>query len=78
METHEDGDNQSQIERVFNINADTVVENLNDDSLIAKRIVYDHMKSKELQPSKIKITQKIRCSSVTVYSKCKSAQLFRI
>ena len=49
-----------------------MVENLHDDSLIAKRIVYDHMKSKDLQPSKIKITQKICGSSITACSKYKA------
>ena len=73
METHKNSHRQSQVERFFNINADIMVENLHDDSLIAKRIVYDHMKSKDLQPSKIKITQKICGSSITACSKCKAA-----
>ena len=64
---------QSQVERVFNINADIMMENLHNDSLIAKRIFCDYMKSKDLQPSKIKITQKMRCSSITVYSKYNAA-----
>ena len=64
---------QSQDERIFNINADIMVENLQNDSLITKRIFYDHMKSKDLQPSKTEITQKMCCSLITVYSKCKAA-----
>ena len=50
-----------------------MVENLHNDSLIAKRIVYDHMKSKDLKPSKIEITQKMQCSSITAYSNYKAA-----
>ena len=72
-ETHEVGHSQSQIERVFDINADIMVENLFNDSYIVKRIVNDHLKSKDLQPSKVKITQKIRYSSITAYSKYKAA-----
>ena len=50
-----------------------MVENLYNDSLIAKRIVHDHVKSKDLQSSKIKIIQKIHCSSTAAYSKYKAA-----
>ena len=57
-ETHEVGHSQSQVERVFDINADIMVENLFNDSYIAKIIVNDHMKSKDLQPSKIKLNKR--------------------
>ena len=34
---------QSQVERGFNNNANIIVENLHNNSLIAQRVVYDHM-----------------------------------
>ena len=57
-----------------------MLENLHNDPFIAKRIVYNHMKSKDPQPSKLRkrysmwqITLKIRCSSITAKSKYKAA-----
>ena len=38
----------------FSTNADIMLENLHNDSFIAKRIVYNHMKSKDPQPSKLR------------------------
>lgn len=71
---------QSQVQIFFSTNADMLLENLHNDSFIAKRIVYNHMKSKDPQPSKLRkrysmrqITQNIRCSSVTAQSKYKAA-----
>ena len=60
---------QSQVERCFSNNADKMVENLHNDSLIAQRVVYDDMKSKGLHPSEIEIAQKIHCSSIAANSK---------
>ena len=48
---------QASVERGFSVNENLMVENLKESSLIAQRIIYDHMKSKELNPETIDITK---------------------
>ena len=48
---------QASIERGFSVSENLVVENLKESSLIAQRIISDHMKSKELNPETIDITK---------------------
>ena len=50
---------QAQVERGFSINSLLLVENLNNESLIAQRIVTDHMRQKGLQSYQLNITQKL-------------------
>ena len=50
---------QAQVERGFSINSELLVENLNNESLIAQRIVTDHMRQKGLQSYQLNITQKL-------------------
>ena len=62
---------QCQVERGFNINDDIMVENMHSDSLIAQRIVYNHMKCNDFQPHSYGIGQKLRTSVLSAYSKYK-------
>ena len=47
---------QAQVERGFSVNSQLLVENLNNDSLIAQRIISDHMMQKQIKPHELKIT----------------------
>ena len=40
---------QASVERGFSVHSDLLVENMHEDSLIAQRIVQDHVKSLKLQ-----------------------------
>ena len=40
---------QASVERGFSVNSNLLVENMHEDSLIAQRIVQDHVKSLKLQ-----------------------------
>ena len=48
---------QASVERGFSVNENLVVENLKESSPIAQRIIYDNMKSKELNPETTDITK---------------------
>ena len=48
---------QASVERGFSVNENLMVENLKESSLIAQRVIYDHMKSKELNPETTDITK---------------------
>ena len=48
---------QASVERSFSVNENLMVENLKVSSLIAQRIIYDHMKSEELNPETTDITK---------------------
>ena len=50
---------QAAIERGFKVNKDCLVENLSEDSLIALRIVNDHMSSKQQNTADIPITREM-------------------
>ena len=50
---------QSSIERGFSINKEHLVENLQEESLIALRIVNDHMLANNLTPSNIQISKAV-------------------
>ena len=39
------------------VNSNLLVENMHEDSLIAQRIVYDHVKSLKLEAYKVKVTK---------------------
>ena len=60
---------QSQVLRGFNINDDVMVENMHNDSLIAQRIVFDHMKCNNFQPHNYEIGQKLCTSVLSAYLK---------
>ena len=62
---------QSQVERVFNINDDIMVENMHNDSLIAQIMVYNHRKCNNFQPHNYEIGQKLRAIVLSAYSKYK-------
>ena len=62
---------QSQVERGFNINDDIIVENMHNNSFIAQRNVYDHMKCNNFQSHSYEIWQKLRASVLSAYSKYK-------
>ena len=47
---------QAQVECGFSTNAKLLVKNQNTGSLIAKRIIHDHMRFHKHQPHTIKIT----------------------
>ena len=49
---------ESNVKRGFNINDDVVVENLKE-SLIAQRLIYDHMHAKEVGAHDIVLTDKL-------------------
>ena len=48
-----------------------MVEYMHNDSLIAQRIVYDHMKCNNFQPHNYDIWQKLRAALLSAYSKYK-------
>ena len=48
---------QASVGRGFSVNENLMVENLKESSLIARRIIYDHMKSKEPNPETTDITK---------------------
>ena len=51
---------QAQVECGFSTNAKLLVKNQNTGSLIAKRIIHDHMRFQKHQPHIIKITSKLQ------------------
>ena len=62
---------QSNVDRGFNINDGIVVDNLEKASLIAQRLIYDHMHAKEVGTHDIVLTDKLRRSSLASSSKRK-------
>ena len=52
-------DSQSSIERGFSINKQLLVENLKEKSLIALRLIEDHLSSFEESPESIKINREM-------------------
>ena len=50
---------QAQVERGFSTNSQILVDNLHSESLIAQRVINDHMKVHELAPYEVKITKKL-------------------
>ena len=48
---------QASVEKGFSVNSNLLVENMHEDSLIAQRIVNDHMKSMKLQAYEVKVTK---------------------
>ena len=62
---------QSNVERGFNINNDFLVENLKKESLIAQRLIYDHIHSKQVGAHDIVLTDKLRRSCLASSSKRK-------
>ena len=48
---------QASVERGFSVNSNLLVENMHEDSLIAQRIVHDHMKSLKLEAYEVKVTK---------------------
>jgi hypothetical protein len=53
---------QAQVERGFSTNGKLIVENQNVESLIAQRVIHDHMIFHKEQPHSIKITAKLQNS----------------
>ena len=43
--------------RGFSVNSNLLVENMHEDSLVAQRIVHDHMKSLKLEADEVKVTK---------------------
>ena len=54
---------ESAVERGFNTNADVVADNQSDHSLMALRMMHDHLRSYEVGPHDIKINKEL-CQSV--------------
>ena len=50
---------QAQVERGFSTNAKLLVENQSTESLVAQRVIHDHMVYNELQPHTLPITSKL-------------------
>ena len=48
---------QASVERGFSVNSNLLVENMHEDSLIAQRIVHDHVKSLKLEAYEVKVTK---------------------
>ena len=48
---------QASVERGFSVNSNLLVENMHEDSLIAQRIVQDHVKSLKLEAYEVKVTK---------------------
>ena len=48
---------QASVERGFSVNSNLLVENMHEDSLIAQRIVHDHVKSLKLEAYEFKVTK---------------------
>ena len=48
---------QDSVERGFSVSSNLLFENMHEDSLIAIRIVHDHMKSLELEAYEVKVTK---------------------
>ena len=62
---------QSHVERGFNINDDIMIVNMKEKSLVAQRLIYDHMKVKELKPYTIQIDNALQRSCLSASSKCR-------
>ena len=63
---------QAQVERGFNINSDILVENLSTRSIVAQRMVYDHVNaSNTLQSHDFEINHDLRISCMSAHSKYK-------
>lgn len=60
---------QAQIERGFNINSDLLVENLSARSIVAQRLVYDHVIASSSSPHDLKIENDLRVSCMSAHSK---------
>ena len=60
---------QSQVERVFSINKEIVIENLHSSYLSAQRIVYDYVKASKKNIHDIEITNKMLASCKSVHSR---------
>ena len=48
---------QAAVERGFNINKNLLQVNMTEVSIVAQRIIYDHMTSKDLQPQTLSVTK---------------------
>ena len=63
---------QAQVERGFNINSDILVENLSTRSIVAQRMVYDHVNaSNTSQSHDFEINHDLRISCMSAHSKYK-------
>ena len=62
---------QAQVERGFNINSEILVENLSSRSLIAQRMVYDHVTSSGSSEHDFVIDPELRVSCINAHSKYK-------
>ena len=60
---------QAQIERVFNINADLLVDNLTSPSIVAQRRVYDHLSVTKSSPHGFEIKDELRVCCLNTSSK---------
>ena len=50
---------QATVERGFNINKNLLQVNMTEASIVAQRIIYDHMTSKDLQPQTLSMTKRL-------------------
>ena len=50
---------QSSVERGFNVNKDVVKANLQEKSVVSRKMIIDHMQKNNVSPSTIKITRKL-------------------
>ena len=62
---------QTQVERGFSINSELLVDNLSNESLIAQRIITDHMRQKGLQSHEVNIPQ-----ALLMHVKCARSRYF--
>ena len=60
---------QASAERSFSINNTVIDVNMSEDSIVAKKIIKDHMISNKLTPESVQITNKLLCSVSTAQQK---------
>ena len=61
---------QASVERGFSVNSNLLVENMHEDSLIAQRIVYDHVKSLKLEAYEVKVTDSCLDNANSAMRRC--------
>ena len=60
---------QASAERSFSVNITVINVNMSEDSIVAKKIIKDHMISIRLTPKSVQITNKLLCSVSTARQK---------
>lgn len=64
---------QSQVERGFSINAETLSQNMKEETIVSLRLIYDQMLASKSAPHTIEINQKMRINVLASNSRYKQA-----